>query len=193
MGIETKVWLWFYQRRHWSLTIWTQWALLSCKVFSLSLLPSASLFIPEWPLWIMRCSKGSRDNGSSFEAANRHWDKVIQHLTRRCSVFASSPEQRDGSLLINADSLKSTLCRHINNKLFKCLCMLLEKVTESWKEGRLLEWRMGKGMTTGLKDNLAWFHTLYLQCLSYLKVLRRKITHFWRVLISYFFQHKRIF
>lgn len=100
--------------------IWAQRALLSCKVicsFLSSLLPSALLFIPEWPLWIMRCSKGNRDNGSTLEAANRHWDKVIQHLTRKCCVFASSSEQRDGSLLINADSLKSTLCQCINNKL----------------------------------------------------------------------------
>ena len=36
-----------------------------------------------------------------------------------------------------------------------------------------------QGMTAGLKDNLAWFHTLYLQCLSYLKDLGRKITIFW--------------
>lgn len=100
--------------------IGAQRALLSCKVicsFLSSLLPSALLFIPEWPLWIMRCSKGNRDNGSTLEAANRHWDKVIQHLTRKCCVFASSSEQRDGSLLINADSLKSTLCQRINNKL----------------------------------------------------------------------------
>lgn len=39
------------------------------------------------------------------------------------------------------------------------------------ERGRLnYEW----GMTAGLKDNLAWFHRLYVQRLSYLKVLSLK-------------------
>ena len=65
----------------------------------------------------MRSSKGNRDNGSTLEAASRHWDKVIQHMTRKCCVFASSSEQSNGSLLINGDSLKRTLRQRIKNKL----------------------------------------------------------------------------
>lgn len=42
---------------------------------------------------------------------------------------------------------------------------------EAAARGRLnYEW----GMTAGLKDNLAWFHRLYVQRLSYLKVLSLK-------------------
>lgn len=81
-------------------------------------------------------------------------------------MFASSSEQRDGSLLINADSLKS------NNKLtFREGCIAMKgRYDVGMKDKR--------GMTAGLKDNLAWFHTLYLLCLTYLKVLGRKMTFF---------------
>lgn len=39
-------------------------------------------------------------------------------------------------------------------------------------------------MTAGLKDNLAWFHTLYLRHLSYFKGLKKKNYQFRGVLIS---------
>lgn len=40
------------------------------------------------------------------------------------------------------------------------------------------------GMTVGLKDNLAWFHRLYVQRLSYLKVLSFKKNTYTGELIS---------
>lgn len=63
-----------------------------------------------------------------------HRQEVLQRPTGTCSVFASLSEQKDRSLQINADSLKSTLCRHINNELFKILCVLLEKVMQLREE-----------------------------------------------------------
>lgn len=106
-------------------------------------------------------------------------------VTRRLQEEVQRVHQ-DHSLLINADSLESMACGHINNELFKILCMLLEKVTQPWR----LKGERPKA--AGLTGGLASFHTLDVQHLSYLKVLGFKKIYTGE-LISYFLQHWRIF
>lgn len=83
----------------------------------------------------MRVSKGGCDTDPSLEAAPTGSPSAANGM---CSVFTFIFEQ-------NTDSLKSTLCRHINNELFKILCMLLEKVMQLREEDWIMsgEWQLG--------------------------------------------------
>lgn len=121
---------WFYEKGHWNPKIGNQ-----IKVFD--------LVPPIWWhfLWMTFSKKWKTPKVGVTQSLL--WR--LHPSAGTCSMFTSLSEQKDRSLQINADSLKSTLCRHINNELFKILCMLLKKVTQPWEE----DWVMSEGWQPG--------------------------------------------
>lgn len=115
-------------------------ARLYFKIFSLHL---TLLIMTEWPLWIMRCSRGSRDNRSSSENGRRDEGDSTTDKEVHCVHF---PAQRKDSSRLTGWRARCASALIINSK---SLWMLSGKVTQRWRGTDEQE------MTVGLKDT-AW-------------------------------------